>query len=414
MNLARAKVCHTVAVFTIQATRKLLDRVKAPVAEPVTPTALLGNWHATALMWRPQQMALLVNDATRLPVFVPLAPARTLHERINDAVGQLLEALGVSIDIVIQEAAEMAQVSYAKTSNRSVIGSMNEFAHHGKMLHEQGWDPLAISVELANTICGPLMPADYTPNDALDGLLLAHFADSRRSRTSGKPPSSSDLSTSTESTARAAAADLSEIDMAAFMAQPLDSSDAPQLADLAHIQSLVYAGTSRPGRRWHTALPCRFVAAGECTGHILVQRMHYPTIINWRCSQCDEAGSVSNWEATGYDLTPAVSEPKQVHDVSDVLGGIAEPAEFSITLEQPMFDVLRQVVALDPEVLRLVFGARSTTHGVEVAGRRSDLEVLVSAVAGEARAAASAENPDPTTPVDVLDELFDLLEDLLR
>jgi hypothetical protein len=64
------------AAFTIHATKKLLDRVKQPIAEPVEPATELGNWYATALFWK-SQVALLVNERTLLPVFMPLEPATT-------------------------------------------------------------------------------------------------------------------------------------------------------------------------------------------------------------------------------------------------------------------------------------------------------------------------------------------------
>jgi hypothetical protein len=68
-------------VYTIHATKKLRDRVKAPLAEPVEqPSTVLGKWYATALFWKPQ-VALFVNEATLVPVLLPLAPAATLAER---------------------------------------------------------------------------------------------------------------------------------------------------------------------------------------------------------------------------------------------------------------------------------------------------------------------------------------------
>jgi hypothetical protein len=39
-----------------------------------TSTMALGDWYATALSWRPQ-VALFVNEATLLPVLMPMAPA---------------------------------------------------------------------------------------------------------------------------------------------------------------------------------------------------------------------------------------------------------------------------------------------------------------------------------------------------
>ena len=45
-------------------------------------TALLGDWYATYLPWRPRQVALLVSERTLLPLSMPLAPASTLLDRV--------------------------------------------------------------------------------------------------------------------------------------------------------------------------------------------------------------------------------------------------------------------------------------------------------------------------------------------
>lgn len=50
-------------VYTIHATKKLRDRVTAPLLEPETPSTSLGNWYAPALFWKPQ-VALFVNETT--------------------------------------------------------------------------------------------------------------------------------------------------------------------------------------------------------------------------------------------------------------------------------------------------------------------------------------------------------------
>jgi hypothetical protein len=52
------------AVFTVRATKKLLERVKQrPRTETVAPTSVLGSWYATLVGWRPQ-VALFVNEQT--------------------------------------------------------------------------------------------------------------------------------------------------------------------------------------------------------------------------------------------------------------------------------------------------------------------------------------------------------------
>ncbi len=142
----------------IHATKKLLDRVKHPVTEPVAePSTLLGNWYGTALFWKPQ-VALFVNEGTLLPVLVPLAPAADLHSRFPDDLARVLDAIGAPIDFVAQEILAMTDATFAKTANRSVIGSTNLFAFMAETWRTKrgGEDLLAISAWLAHTPCSPL------------------------------------------------------------------------------------------------------------------------------------------------------------------------------------------------------------------------------------------------------------------
>jgi hypothetical protein len=59
---------------------------------------------------------------------VPLAPATKLAGRLPDQHGRVLDGLGVPVEFVLQEVGSMSDASYAKTANRSVVGSMNDFA----------------------------------------------------------------------------------------------------------------------------------------------------------------------------------------------------------------------------------------------------------------------------------------------
>ncbi len=159
--------------YTIHATKKLLDRVKRPVEVPVDePSTALGNWYATAMFWKPQ-VALLVNERTLLPVFVPLAPAAKLAQRFPDHLGRVLDGLGVPIEFVLQEVGAMGEASYAKTANRSVVGSMNDFgflAEAGRA-HGRGEDLVALSVHLAGTPCSPLRKGHGFPDREVEAIV---------------------------------------------------------------------------------------------------------------------------------------------------------------------------------------------------------------------------------------------------
>ncbi len=77
-------------MFTVHATKKLLDRLKVrPKPAPADATTQLGSWYATALFWKPQ-VVLFVNETTLLPILVPLAPAATVIERFPGFVDEML------------------------------------------------------------------------------------------------------------------------------------------------------------------------------------------------------------------------------------------------------------------------------------------------------------------------------------
>ncbi len=146
-------------MYSVHATKKLLDRLKMPVNEAVVePSTTLGNWYASPILWRPQ-IALFVNEKTFLPVFVPLAPAATLLTRLPAAVQSTLPALGIDPRFVTTEIGSMANVSVAKTSNRQVLGVMNELAFQAEVSRAHGFDTsdlTALSVDIAHVLLSPL------------------------------------------------------------------------------------------------------------------------------------------------------------------------------------------------------------------------------------------------------------------
>lgn len=170
------------ALFTIHATRKLLDRVKQPVREPVAePSTALGNWYATAMAWRPRHVALLVSERTLLPVLMPLAPASSLIERFPECLAEVLKRLEAPQGFVAQEVAAMSEGSYAKTVSRSVLGSLTALAN---LADYQRWliaenDLASNSALLARTPCSPLYERHVSPDHEVRALAQnwAHGAD---------------------------------------------------------------------------------------------------------------------------------------------------------------------------------------------------------------------------------------------
>lgn len=154
----------------IHCTKKLLERIKPPTvaAGGTLGTTLLGNWYATALFWKPQ-VALLVNEKTLLPVLMPLAPATDLATRFPIHLADVLAAHGVPQQFIDNELGQMKDVQYAKTSNRSVVGIMNQFSFLAEGYREylETIDLLVLSIRLADTPCSPLYKSAVSPDREL-------------------------------------------------------------------------------------------------------------------------------------------------------------------------------------------------------------------------------------------------------
>jgi hypothetical protein len=160
-------------MFQLHCTKTLLDRIKpAAIAPDVASDTLLGNWYATALFWKPQ-VALLVNEKTLLPVLMPLAPATDLATRFPVHLADVLAAHGVPQQFIDQELAQMNEVQYAKTANRSVVGIMNQFSYlaEGYSEYLETKDLLALSLRLSETPCSPLYKGAISPDRELRRLV---------------------------------------------------------------------------------------------------------------------------------------------------------------------------------------------------------------------------------------------------
>ena len=162
-------------MFTLHCTKKLLDRMHPQIETPRNASTRLGNWYATALFWKPQ-MALIVNERTLLPVMLPLAPAATVAQRFPAALKTVLQAMDVPAEFIAAEIESMNDVIYAKTSNRSVVGVMNEFVFLADGYRDPNGliDPLTVSLRLAQTPCGPLYKDAITPDNAVRELVIGY------------------------------------------------------------------------------------------------------------------------------------------------------------------------------------------------------------------------------------------------
>jgi hypothetical protein len=161
-------------------------------------------------------------------------------------------------------------------------------------------------------------------------------------------------------------------DLHHFLDLPQDTpGPARRLAE--HLSNIVRAATAGDAATaWESALPCRRRPANRaCPGRIVVLRTEPGAPIRWQCSVCDDAGVISNWEDSVFDL-----RRRQLA----VAGAASE-----IVIPNEIAAALRDLQLLDPDCERLVFRIRAHhDEGAILAATDDDLDDLIGSVAAEA------------------------------
>ena len=94
--------------------------------------------------------------------------------RIPTQLALALKPQGIGADTIVQEIWRMAEVAYAKTANRSVVGMLNEFSFLADYWRPRsGEDLVFLSQRLAETPCGPLRKGPISPDGALWAVMNA-------------------------------------------------------------------------------------------------------------------------------------------------------------------------------------------------------------------------------------------------
>ena len=146
--------------FAIRATRKALDRLGgAAASDAESPTTALGDWYVNLVYVGRSQFVLCTSDKSLLSVVLPARRLKSeLTSRLREGVTQLLTDLNIPSRCIARELHEMSSSVISRTSSKSVLGSMNDFAFLLEVAVRQQPDitPRALSLELSGTPCQPL------------------------------------------------------------------------------------------------------------------------------------------------------------------------------------------------------------------------------------------------------------------
>jgi hypothetical protein len=116
-------------MVVLRCTLKLLVRLKqAGDLRPVESTTRLGDWYGNILRIGRYQHLLFISERSRLPVVIPIREVKRLGTVFPDAVCERLSIVGIAAAEIADERMRMSELAFGRTRNRSLLGTLNDFA----------------------------------------------------------------------------------------------------------------------------------------------------------------------------------------------------------------------------------------------------------------------------------------------
>ena len=143
------------AMVVLRCTQTLLRRLhQTPAEDAPGSSTVLGDWYANIPWVYRKPLVLAVSARTLLPVLVPARDPASLGPRLAAALGHVLAALRIPAHRVEEEQRHMAQIAFARTISRQILGTMNDF---DRMLDPApGQSLISAALQLAESPCGPI------------------------------------------------------------------------------------------------------------------------------------------------------------------------------------------------------------------------------------------------------------------
>jgi hypothetical protein len=127
----------------LHCTRKLLKELDVLLVEPdriPLPTEGLGNWYANLIRIDRRKCLLFTNEKSLYTFLIPKvlkANLKNIEDEFLINLSYNLQTEGFGIEAINRVMQEYQEIGFAKTSNRQVLGSMNELTFQYKVLIEQ-------------------------------------------------------------------------------------------------------------------------------------------------------------------------------------------------------------------------------------------------------------------------------------
>lgn len=114
-------------MIVLRCTAKLQKRLKLPkLADPGPSRTALGDWYGNVFHVGRQPLLILTSERSLLSVVLHAREMDALQATFSMALMKLLLRIGIPAVAVDRELAQMNEIAFGPTRNRSVLGTMND------------------------------------------------------------------------------------------------------------------------------------------------------------------------------------------------------------------------------------------------------------------------------------------------
>ncbi len=131
-------------------TQRLAKRLRLSLADDALPsTGSLGDWYANVLNVGRLRLVLCISEQTLLPVILPIRQAE-FPSRFSSYLSAVLEHFEIAPASIQRESQAADEPVFAKTRNRSLLGTLNDFSFCASEFLKQGESILEANIRLAH------------------------------------------------------------------------------------------------------------------------------------------------------------------------------------------------------------------------------------------------------------------------
>jgi hypothetical protein len=148
-------------MVVLRCTQRLLVRLKqVGDLTLVESTTRLGDWYGNILRIGRHQHLLFISERSRLPVVIPIREVKRLRTVFPDAVCERLSIVGLAAADIADERMRMSELALGRTRNRSLLGTLNDFAFMAQSVDARRTEPESPEELMQFLSQTPILPLD--------------------------------------------------------------------------------------------------------------------------------------------------------------------------------------------------------------------------------------------------------------